>query len=104
MLAVNPDDAYTLNQLAHMCAYLGNYSEAEEYFARALTVDPSHLWANIFSVAPPMYSGNLECAAERIRIARQVAGVDQFVHAWESLLWAKRGERRRAMHFADLAL
>jgi eukaryotic-like serine/threonine-protein kinase len=104
MLAVNPDDAYTLNQLAHMCAYLGNFSESEEYFARALTVDPSHLWANIFSVAPPMYSGDLDGAAERIRIARQVAGDDQFVHAWESLLWAKRGERRRALHFADLAL
>jgi len=104
MLAVNPDDAYTLNQLAHMCAYLGNYSEAEEYFARALIVDPSHHWANIFCVAPPMYSGDLERAAERIRIARQVAGDDQFVHAWESLLWAKRGERRKALHFADLAL
>jgi tetratricopeptide (TPR) repeat protein len=104
VLAVNPDDAYTLNQLAHMSAYLGNYAEAEEYFARALTIDPSHLWANIFSVAPAMYSGDLERAAEKIRIARQVAGDDQFVHAWESLLWAKRGERRKALHFADLAL
>jgi len=44
VLAVNPDDAYTLNQLAHMSAYLGDYGEAEEYFARALTIDPSHLW------------------------------------------------------------
>jgi len=104
VLAVNPDDAYTLNQLAHMSVYLGEYAEAEEYFARALTIDPSHLWANIFSVAPAMYSGDLDRAAEKIRIARQVAGDDQFVHAWESLLWAKRGERRKALHFADLAL
>lgn len=104
VLAVNPDDAYTLNQLAHMSAYIGNYGEAEEYFARALTIDPSHLWANIFSVAPAMYSGDLERAAEKIRIAKQLAGDDQFVHAWESLLWAKRGERRKALHFADMAL
>jgi serine/threonine protein kinase len=55
VLAVNPDDAYTLNQLAHMNAYLGNYGESEEYFARALTIDPSHLWANIFSVAPDVF-------------------------------------------------
>jgi serine/threonine protein kinase/Tfp pilus assembly protein PilF len=103
-LAVNPDDAYVLNQMAHMRAYQGNYAEADEYFARALSLDPSHLWANIFSVAPAIYSGNLERAEEKIRIARQIAGNDQFVHAWEALLWAKRGERRKARQFADLAL
>lgn len=104
VLAVNPDDAYTLNQLAHMSAYLGNFGESDEYFARALTIDPSHLWANIFSVAPAMYAGDLKRAEEKIRIARQLAGNDQFVHAWEALLWAKRGEKHKALHFAGLAL
>lgn len=103
-LATNPGDAYTMNQIGQMFFFLGEFEEADDYFSRALALDPSHLWASMFSVAPAMYMGDLDRAEAKIKSARHAAGDDQGVLAWESLLWAKRGERRKARVAAEKAL
>ncbi len=103
-LATNPDDALTVFSMGHASQFGGDYEGAQEYFARALSIEPSHLWANIFFPGVSLYAGNLERAAEKIRIARQVAPNDPLVLSWEALLWAKRGEARKAAQTAQRAL
>ncbi len=104
VLATNPDDAYTLHNAAHVAHFAGNYQEAKEYFARALSLEPSHLWANIFLPASPLYAGELDLAEEKLRVARQVAPNDQLLTGTEALLWAKRGENRKAEQAAKRTL
>lgn len=103
-LATDPDDAYTLQGLGSLAVYSGNYEEGEEYYARALSVDPSHLFANVFSPGAPLYAGKLEHAEEKMRVAAQVAPGDVLLSASEALLWAKRGEPRKAEQAAQRVL
>ncbi len=104
VLAANPDDAYTLNQAGQLATYLSNYEAAEEYFARALTLDPSHLWATLFSPAASLYAGDLKRAEEKVQVALQSAPKDHLALSWEALLWAKRGEARKSENAARRAL
>lgn len=103
-LATNPDDAFTLVFLGQTALYQGNYEEAEEYHARALTLDPANLWANLFGPIVPLYTQQPERAAEKIRASSQVVPGDPLLSSCEALLWAKRGERRKAEQAIQRAL
>ncbi len=103
-LVTNPDDAFTLVFLAQNSLYRGDYEEAREYNLRALAVDPANLWANLFSPSDLLYSGQLDRAAERIRDSMQVFPADPLLIACEALLWAKRGEARKAEQIVQRAL
>lgn len=103
-LATNPDDAFTLVFLGQTALYKGNYEEAEEYHTRALTIDPANLWANLFAPTVPLYTQQPERAAEKIRVSMQVVPGDPLLTSCEALLWAKRGERRKAEQAIQRAL
>jgi serine/threonine protein kinase/Tfp pilus assembly protein PilF len=95
-LAVCPDNAFTLTFLGTNALYAGQYDEAWDWHSRALSLDRASLWANLLSPAAPLYAGQLEKAAEAIRSASQVLPKDPLLASYEALLWAKRGERRKA--------
>ncbi len=103
-MATNPDDPMTIFSMGHSKQFAGEFEEAEEYFARILTLEPSHLWGNIFFPGIPLYVGRLDRAEEKIRVATQLAPKDPLVASWQALLWAKRGEPRKVEQAAQRTL
>jgi serine/threonine protein kinase/tetratricopeptide (TPR) repeat protein len=103
-LAAQPDDAFTLVFIGQTAMYRCDFAEAREYSARALSVDPAHIWGNGFSPGPPLYEGRLEEAEERIKLARQVLANDPWITSCEALLWVRRGERKKAEALAAKSL
>ena len=103
-MATNPDDPMTIFSMGHSKQFAGEFEEAEEYFARILTLEPSHLWGNIFFPGISLYVGRLDRAEEKIRVATQLAPKDPLVASWEALLWAKRGEPRKVEQAAQRTL
>ena len=103
-LAAQPDDAFTLVFIGQCAMYRCDYAEAREYNARALSVDPTHIWGNGFSPGVALYEGRLEEAEERIKLARQVLANDPWLTSCEAVLWAQRGERKKAEAFARKSL
>jgi len=95
-LATHPDDAFTLVFVGQTALYRGDYAEAEEFQARALRIDPANLWGNGLWPTALLYAGRLAEAEEKIHMARQVLQDDPWLVSCEALLWAKRGERRKA--------
>jgi predicted Zn-dependent protease len=104
VLAVRPDDPTTLFFLGQLAFYQHNYPEADEYYARALAIDTTHMWATINYPVAPLYRGALEDAEHKIAIARQVQPQDPWLQSCEALLWAKRGEPRKATRMLSHAL
>ncbi|MFY9561204.1 MAG: protein kinase [Terriglobales bacterium] len=102
-LANNPEDAFTLVFLAQAGLFSGQYEEALEYHARAFAVDRANLWANLFAPQTSLQTGNLERAEASIRSAQQVVQ-DPLLTACEGLLWAKRGEARKALPLLSKAV
>ena len=74
----------------------GDYDEAASWFKRALTLDPASLWVNLFSPMVPLYGKNPEDAVEIIKSAQHFFPGEALLTSWEGLLWAKRGEPRKA--------
>jgi eukaryotic-like serine/threonine-protein kinase len=95
-LATHPDDAFIHVFIGHTALYRCDYAEAVEFQARALRLDPANIWANGFAPTALLYAGDLEGAQERIRTALLVLGEDPWLTSCEALLWAKRGETRKA--------
>lgn len=104
VLAAQPDDAFTLVFIGQAALYRCDYAEAREYNARALSVDPLHIWGNGFSPGPSLYEGRLAEAEERIKLARQVLANDPWLTSCEAVLWAQRGERKKAEALAAKSL
>ncbi|HUJ30103.1 MAG TPA: protein kinase [Candidatus Acidoferrum sp.] len=103
-LATHPDDGFALTFLGQVLLFAGRYDEGSQYFDRALRLDPSSLWANLFSPMVPLYGSNPEAALGMIRTAEQVVPGDALLLSWQALLWAKRGEPRKAEQFTIRAL
>jgi TolB-like protein/predicted Zn-dependent protease/predicted Ser/Thr protein kinase len=103
-LAAQPDDAFTLVFIGQTAMYRCDYAEAREYNARALSVDRLHIWANGFSPNVALYEGKLNEAEEKIKLARQVLANDPWLVSCEALLWAQRGDRKKAEALARKSL
>ena len=95
-LATQPDDGFALTFLGQARMLQGDYGEAAIYFRRALALDPASLWANLFSPMLPLYGDNPEDAVDIIKNAQHFFPGDALLTSWEGLLWAKRGEPRKA--------
>jgi tetratricopeptide (TPR) repeat protein len=95
-LATDPDNAFILSGSILTEAYSGNYELAEEYAARAISADPAGIFVNALSQSHLLMAGQLERAAARIESVSQKFPGDSSVLASESLLWALRGEKRKA--------
>jgi TolB-like protein/Tfp pilus assembly protein PilF len=103
-LASHPDDAFILVFIGQTAMYRCDYAEAEEYTARALSIDPANIWGNGFSPSASLYEGRLDEAAEKIRLARQVLADDAWLLSCEALLWAQRGDAKKADVLAKKSL
>ena len=95
-LATQPDDGFALTFLGQARMLQGDYDEAASWFKRALTLDPASLWVNLFSPMVPLYGKNPEGAVELIRSAQHFFPGEALLTSWEGLLWANRGEPRKA--------
>ena len=95
-LATNPQDPLAIMVIGHIAMYSWDYDTAYKYHARALATDPSHLHAAIQFPAVPLYVGDLNDAEDKIKVAGQIAAGDPLVSAWEALLFAKRGDPKKA--------
>lgn len=103
-LAVCPDNTFTLTVLGTNALYAGQFDEAWDWHARALSIDRTSLWANLLSPAAPLYAGQLEKAAQAIRAGSQVFPKDPLLASYEALLCAKLGDRRKAEQLIQKAI
>jgi serine/threonine-protein kinase len=104
-LAAHPEDAFTLTFLGQSALWRNDYERALDYSARALRADPAHLWANVFFPSTLIYAGRLDEAEARIHTSRKLyLPTDPWLTSCEALLWASRGERRKAGQILKLAL
>jgi TolB-like protein/tRNA A-37 threonylcarbamoyl transferase component Bud32/tetratricopeptide (TPR) repeat protein len=103
-LATQPDDGFALTFLGQAKMLHGDYGEGESCFRRALSLDPSSIWANLFSPMAPLYGANPEGAVDILTNAQHFFPGDALLTSWEGLLWAKRGEPRKAEQFIRKAL
>ena len=103
-LAAHPDDAFTLTFIGQTAFCRNDYERAIEYSARALRIDPVHIWANVFLPSTLLYAGKLDLAESSIRSARRVLPGDAWLTSCEALLWARRGEMRKADQAVHRAL
>ena len=95
-LASDPKDTFTKTFLGQTALYRWSYAEADDWYKQALKDDPAGMWVNLFAPTAPLYDGKFEVAEELIKSARANVGPDPLVLSLEGLLWAKRGERRKA--------
>jgi len=95
-LATNPDDARTLVFIGQVALYEGRYDESVEYHERALAIDPANIWANLFFPIVRLSNNRMERAEEQLHTAYQVLPGEPSLKSVEALIWAKRGERRKA--------
>ncbi len=96
VLATNPDDPLALNILGQIAFARGQYDEADAYFSRTLSVDPRGTWGNHWAPTAPLYGGHLDRAEKKIRACSQIFPGESMLASCDALLWAKRGEPRKA--------
>lgn len=96
VLEAEPADATVLQFMAQNLLFQGRYEEAADYQARALSLDPTHFFAQMFQPTVLLYLDDLAGAESALGTARQLAGDDPLLDGNEALLWAKRGEAERA--------
>jgi len=95
-LAVNPEDPLAIFGLGHVALYSWDYETAYKYHSRALAIDPSHFYAALMFPGVPLYAGDLNDAEDKIKFARRITPENPLVSSWEALLFAKRGDSKRA--------
>ena len=95
-LALQPDDAFTLNILAQVLWFSGRAEESQEYYARSLAAEPTLTYNHFFASVVQMYLGDLSAAEASIAKARRYVKDDPLLDANDALLWAMRGETARA--------
>jgi serine/threonine protein kinase/Tfp pilus assembly protein PilF len=95
-LAASPGDVSALSYLAMNAVYKGEYDEAEKHREIGARINPTNIWNNLFGATVPLYTGELNEAEMRIKAARQLLPNEPMVAGLESLLWARRGESRKA--------
>ncbi|MCI0404255.1 MAG: tetratricopeptide repeat protein, partial [Acidobacteria bacterium] len=103
-LAAHPDDVSALAYLGIAAVYAGDFDAAQRYHERALSVEPSHFWANLFGISVVLYRQQLDRAEQEIRAAGHLMGGDPMLLSQEALLWAKRGDARKANRALQRAL
>ncbi len=102
-LSAEPADAMILNFICGVAWYEGHFAEACEYVDRSLAANPTLLINHIVGPAVRIYHDDLSGAQDALERARKLLGDDAALDASEALLWAKRGEVKRADGMIALA-
>ena len=103
-LAANPKDARTYVFIGQTALYRGDYEEAYDYHVRALAVDATSIWPNLFMPIIPLYLQRPGEAHQRLQHARQIAGDDPTLTSVEGLIEAYDGNSSKALQLAGTAL
>jgi tetratricopeptide (TPR) repeat protein len=103
-LTIQPDDPFTLNFLGQVHEVAGDYEQAGQYQVRALSIDPSHIFAILFQPTALIHQGQLDRAEECVQSAKKLLGQDKMLLSSEALIWARRGEAKKAEEIVRTAL
>lgn len=103
-LQASPDDPLMFNAFGQVAFSRGDYEKAEQQFENALSVDPAGIWGNLWAPTAPLYRNDLESAERKIQAGLELFPADSMLSGCEALLWAKRGERRKARQASLRAL
>jgi tetratricopeptide (TPR) repeat protein len=82
--------------LAQTYGFLGDHGNALEAHARAISLDPTNQVIALHYPEKWIYADELNQAESSIQRARQIGHNDPILASSEALIWAKRGELRRA--------
>jgi serine/threonine protein kinase/tetratricopeptide (TPR) repeat protein len=103
-VAAVPDNTFALTFLGQTLLYMGKYEEGQEYLARALAIDSASVWGNYFGPIGPLYSKRFDAAMDKIRSASSHIADDPILHSYEAVIWAVRGDKRKAQKKIQRAL
>jgi serine/threonine protein kinase/Tfp pilus assembly protein PilF len=96
VLAVDPDNTFALTFLGQTAIFMGKYDEAESLLGQAIAIEPTGLWSNLFLPAVPLYTNRFDQVEEKISTANRAVPNDPILESFRALLWAHRGEKRKA--------
>ncbi len=99
----NPALAFPLGHMAQIATQRGDFHQAIDYNARALSLDPSQVLVHLFAPAPLLWAGCLAEARKALDHARQILPNETFVDGMEAIFLALDGNFARAEALADQA-
>ncbi len=103
-LEAQPDDLLGLLLMGEAVGWKGDSLAAVGYMKQTVARDPNHLYGNMFLATAFLYVDELDKAESAIKRGMEVAGEDPMLIVSEALLWAKRGESKRAVESLEVAL
>ncbi len=94
---ISPEDPWVLVTQGHVAMSEGHWDQAQAYYSKGLSVDPSNLFAHLFLPSAHIYQGKFAEAEAAVHAAGRVAPDDAVVLSCEAQLRALEGNRRRAL-------
>jgi serine/threonine protein kinase/tetratricopeptide (TPR) repeat protein len=102
-ILANPQFALAYSTRGFIAQYEGDWAMADDYYQRALAMEPALLHANVQAPLPLIYSGQLGKAREQLRRASQMIPGEAQLISMEGLILACEGDFKRAEQLADEA-
>ncbi|MGH9737700.1 MAG: protein kinase domain-containing protein [Candidatus Acidiferrales bacterium] len=103
-VVANPQFALSFASVSYTALYIGDYAKAAEFVDRALALEPGLVHANIQSPLPWIYTGELNTARKRLKIAQQMFPEEPQMDCMEGMILAREGDFRRAEQITDQAV
>ena len=104
IVAANPDDPLAQFFLSQASLYLGQSDEALEQHARAISLDPTNQVISLHYPSTWIAAGELNQAEASVENATKIGGSDPILTSSQALIWAKRGEEKKAREACQLAM
>lgn len=103
-MIANPQFALSYAGRAYTVLYMGDYAESEAINQQGLVLEPGLIHANINSPLPSIYTGDLETAREKLKLARQMIPEEPQIACMEGMILAHEGDFKRAEEVTDEAV
>jgi serine/threonine protein kinase len=97
----NPAFSFGAVHLSNIALQRGDFQQAADYIARALSLDPTQVLAHLNSPVPLLWAGRLAEAREALDKTRQIVPSESFVTGLEAIFSALEGNFGRAEALAD---
>ena len=99
----NPAFSFGALHLSNIALQRGDFQQAADYIAHALSLEPTQVLTNVLSPVPLLWAGRLAEARQALEKARQIVPNESFVTGLEAILSALDGNFARAETLADEA-
>jgi serine/threonine protein kinase/tetratricopeptide (TPR) repeat protein len=99
----NPALSMPGGHLAQIAVQRGEFQQAIDYNARALSLDPNQVLIHLFTPVPLLWSGRLAEARQELDNARQILPNETFITGMDAIFAALDGNFVRAEALADAA-